>query len=289
MVQVVKIYTSLRFVLTSAVFAGLWALERRTHEQAAAALLELQSRADTLANENARLIRRDQLKSNFIADAAHELRSPIANLKIRLYLLENASHERRSEYMADLKFQLERLNRLSEDLLAISRIDAAASAHRFTSVDFNHVAEEVIIAFRPTAESAGLSLETHYTSPLPMVMGNHGQLVQVGSNLVANAIHYTPSGHVTVSTLLNAVRKQVCIQVEDSGIGIPPDDLPRLFDRFYRGRYSSSTAGTGLGLSIVKEIVELHGGSIDVETEVGRGSRFRVCLPLAGERADDRV
>lgn len=287
--RVIKLHTSLRFALSSAIFAGLWMLEARAREQATAALYQLESelerrvavRTSTLAAESARLIELDQIKSKFIADAAHELRTPITALNLRLYLLEQATPERRPQYLDEFKGQLTRLTQLSENLLAISRLDALDATDHFERVDLNQIAEEIILAYRPLAETAGLSLISEYSPQIPPVLGEPQQLVQVGANLVANAIHYTESGHVLLRTLLDPEQRQACIEVHDSGVGIHPQDMPRLFERFYRGQDTNGVNGTGLGLSIVKEIVDLHGGSIEVESQVGKGSRFRVCLPLA--------
>jgi signal transduction histidine kinase len=287
--RVMKLHSSLRYALSSAVFAGLWMLEARAHEKAVTALRQFESqmeervgaRTSALAAENVRLIELDQLKSKFIADAAHELRSPITALNLRLYLLEHATPERRPQYFAEFKDQLARLTRLSEDLLALSRLDSFDATSRFGLVDLNRVAEEVLIAYHPIAKTAGLSLETDYAPQMRPVLGEYQQLLQVGSNLVANAIHYSESGQVKVRTVLNAEKQQACIEVQDSGVGIQPLDMPHLFERFYRGEHSNGAPGTGLGLSIVKEIVDLHGGNIKVESQLGKGSSFTVCLPLA--------
>lgn len=287
--RVLKLHSSLRYALSSALFAGLWMLEVRTREKVSASLQQLESelmhrvaeRTSALAAENAHLIELDQLKSKFIADAAHELRSPITALNLRLYLLEHAAPENRSRYMTEFKEQLARLTRLSENLLAISRLDALDVTGHFSLVDLNQVAEEMVVAYRPLAETAGLNLVSEYAQPMQPVLGDQQQLIQVGANLLANAIHYTQSGQVLVKTLLDLENKQACIEVKDSGVGIDPQDMPYLFERFYRGQHSNGASGTGLGLSIVKEIVDLHGGSIHVESQVDSGSTFRVCLPLA--------
>jgi signal transduction histidine kinase len=287
--RVMKLHSSLRYALSSAVFAGLWMLEARAREKAETALRQFESQMEervgqhtsALTAENARLIELDQIKSKFIADAAHELRSPITALNLRLYLLEHATPERRPQYFAEFKDQLARLTRLSEDLLALSRLDSLDVTSRFALVDLNRVAEEVIIAYHPIAETAGLSMATEYAPQMKPVLGEYQQLLQVGSNLVANAIHYSESGQVKVRTVLNAEKQQACIEVQDSGVGIQPLDMPHLFERFYRGEQSNGAPGTGLGLSIVKEIVDLHGGSIKVESQLGKGSIFTVCLPLA--------
>lgn len=287
--RVLKLHASLRYALSSALFAGLWMLESRARQQAETGLEQvqqqismLQAERTALAAENTRLIELDQLKSKFIADAAHELRTPITSLNLRLYMLEHAGPERRPHYLAEFQQQLVRLSNLAEDLLTIARLDSFDAANDFAPVDLNLIAEEIMLAYRPLAEASGLSLITQYTPNMPPIPGDHRRLVQVGANLVANAIHYTPSGHVVISTALNIPAKQVYLEVRDSGIGIPASDLPHLFERFYRGKlvHQTNIPGTGLGLSIVKEIVDLHGGTIEVESIEGEGSVFRVCFPL---------
>jgi len=117
------------------------------------------------------------------------------------------------------------------------------------------------------------------------VRGAPNQLAQVITNLVANAINYTPAGEVSVSA--DQRHGQVCLEVSDTGSGIDPDDLPHLFERFYRGRGARSVRGTGLGLAIVKEIVDLHGGAIAIHSEVGVGTTFTVTLPLQASAAEE--
>lgn len=290
--RVLKLHSSLRYALSSAVMAGLWMLEVRAREQTESALTQLTAQVDTLDHErskllaeNARLIELDELKSRFIADASHELRTPITSLNLRLYMLEHAAPDQRPKYMTEIKEQLTRLNHLTDDLLTISRLDSFDAAAEFGAVDINQVMEDVLIAYRPLADATGLSLISRYTTNLPPVQGDRQRLAQVGSNLVANAIHYTPSGHVMVSTTLDVNGRTACLQVQDTGIGIPETELPHLFERFYRGKAvnKANIPGTGLGLSIVKEIVDLHGGTIEVESTPNAGSTFRVCLPLAVE------
>jgi two-component system sensor histidine kinase BaeS len=136
------------------------------------------------------------------------------------------------------------------------------------------VAEQVVVAQRPRAEAAGLELLFEPGEDLTPVWGECNRLTQVVTNLVANAINYAPAGRVRVTTRLDRAHGQACLQVEDTGMGIEPEDLPYLFDRFYRGLRASQSEvpGTGLGLAIAKEIVGLHGGEIEVESRVREGS-----------------
>ena len=134
-------------------------------------------------------------------------------------------------------------------------------------------------------EVCGLVFEVDLTSSLPLIYGNPSQLKQVIENLLTNAIHYTSAGEVLVSTYHDSEHGMVCLQVTDTGIGISEDELPLLFDRFYRGERTSQSniPGTGLGLSIVQEILALHNGRIEVESELHKGSTFRVWLPISNQ------
>ena len=133
------------------------------------------------------------------------------------------------------------------------------------------------------AESSGIALGFEPEPELPYILGDDGQLTRVITNLVSNALRYTIQGRVVVCTHID--EKDVCLEVQDTGIGIDPDDRPHLFERFYRGKQVRQTKihGTGLGLAIVKEIVELHNGSIDLESELEKGSTFTIRFPIETE------
>jgi two-component system sensor histidine kinase BaeS len=182
-----------------------------------------------------------------------------------------------------LKEQAQRLAQLVEGILNLSRLEMGGDRVAFAPVDLNALAEQVVVAHRPSAEAAGLLLRFEPATDLPRVSGEVNQLGQLATNLVANAIAYTPSGSVRLSTRLDAECDQVCLQVQDTGVGIDAEDMPHLFDRFYRGKrpVQANIPGTGLGLAIVKEIVDLHSGRIEVESTPDVGSTFCVWLPLA--------
>jgi PAS domain S-box-containing protein len=252
--------------------------------QIAATLEErVAARTRELAEANERLTELDRLKSKFISDVSHELRTPITNLKLYVELLERGKLDKQAGYMATLKEQANRLTRLVDDILNLSRLELAASKVQFAPIDLNTLVQQVVAAHRPSAEAAGLTLTFAPAPDLPPAYGEPNQLAQVIANLTANAINYTPAGHVQVATYQWA--SQACLQVQDTGSGIDPNDVPHLFERFYRGRraHQPDVPGSGLGLAIVKEIVDLHSGKIEVESMVGQGSTFRVCLPLASQ------
>jgi signal transduction histidine kinase/AmiR/NasT family two-component response regulator len=239
-------------------------------------------RTRELVEANERLRELDQLKSKFISDISHELRTPATNVRLYLQLLESGKVEKRARYLSVIEEQTDQLVRLVEDILYFSQLELNRSRIKFAPVDLNQVAEKVVATHQEHAMDTGLELIFEPETGLPLVQAQAEQIAQVVTNLVDNAVHYTSDGHVRVSTRLAAEREQACLEVQDTGPGIEPEDLPHLFERFYRGQNvgSSNIPGTGLGLSIVQEIVNLHGGKIEVESQPGQGSTFRVWLPL---------
>lgn len=223
----------------------------------------------------------DRLKDLFVSDVSHELRTPTTNISLYLELLENAQPQKRPEYLTVLKEQTRVLIKLVEDILDLSRLTIGkARKIEFSNVDLNVLADEVVMAHRPLAEASGLVLNYTPDQELPPVWGEPNQLGRVINNLVSNAIHYTLQGGVFVRTYIE--NGDACLEVRDTGIGIDPEDQVHLFERFYRGRRvrQSKVHGTGLGLAIVKEIVDLHGSQIEVESTVGKGSKFLIRFPL---------
>jgi PAS domain S-box-containing protein len=242
---------------------------------------ELTEANTQLAAANQRLQELDQLKSKFVSDVSHELRTPVTSLKLYTELLDHGKPEKQAGYKQSLIEQANRLMQLVEDILNLSRLELGASRIQFEPVDLNTLVAAVVGAHQPGAEAAGLKLSFTPDAHLPPVQGEPNQLAQVMTNLITNAINYTPQGMVQVRTFRRGQR--ICLEVQDSGLGIDPEDVPHLFDRFYRGTRAvkSKIRGTGLGLAIVKEIVDLHGGQIEVESKVNAGTTFRVCLAPA--------
>lgn len=253
-----------------------WVLE--TLEQRVA------ERTQELADANERLKELDYLKSKFVSEVSHELRAPVTNLKLYLELLAKSPAEKRPRIVNVLGQQTERLTQLVTDILDLSRLELGRERIRFESLDLNRVVEQVVEAHVPRAEAANLALNFVPDPALPRLEGERNQLAQVVTNLVANAINYTPEGMIEVRTCAGD-EGDVVLEVQDTGLGIAPGDLPHLFERFYRGNLSRDldVPGTGLGLGIVQEIVDLHQGAIMVESDVGVGTTFRVSFP-AGRR-----
>jgi len=236
----------------------------------------------------------DRLKDKFVSTVSHELRTPLANVKLYLSLLQQGRPERHEKYLDVMQREVDRLARLIGDLLQISRLQSEQRAERpqrRERIDFEAVIETVIRNNVAWAESEHKDLlHQCLSSPLPTGCGDPEQILRALTNLVGNAIAYTPEGgRVVVRSQVEPVKQTkpdwIIIDVIDTGIGIPASDLPTIFERFYRGsNVSPAMPGTGLGLAIVKDIVELHGGRIEVESEEGRGSRFRLRLPVSNSK-----
>jgi PAS domain S-box-containing protein len=248
---------------------------------------ELEARVDErtheLAAANQRLLELDRLKSKFVSNVSHELRTPISNLKLYLSLLQRGKTDKRAHYEAMLQTSAERLGQLVEDILNLSRLEISHfQPKEMEPTDLNAVINQVVALHQPQAETSGLRLTFEADHDLPLIVGDYNQLSQLVTNLVVNALHYTPHGAVAIKTDRLPTEPNVLLSVEDTGVGIMPEDLPHVFDRFYRGNHRQSVdiPGTGLGLAIVKEIVEIHHGEISLQSQVDIGTRVEVRLPI---------
>ncbi len=247
----------------------------------------VRERTRELIEANEQLTELDRLKSRFIADISHELRTPATNVRLYLDLLKHGKPGKQDQYLKVIEEQTDQLVRLIEDILSFSRLELNQSDTEFGMVDLNLIAEQVVAANQTRADAANLKLTFEPDTALPRVRGEPTQLAQAVSELLENALDYTQVGQVRVTTGVVTERSQVCLEVADTGRGIEAEDLAHLFDRFYRGRGvgSSNLPGSGLGLSIAQDIVELHKGQIKVESQVGEGSTFRLYLPLEENQA----
>jgi signal transduction histidine kinase len=235
--------------------------------------------------EITRLKELDRLKSQFVATVSHELRTPLANITLYLSLLRRNQGDRDPHYYETLERETERLTIMIEDLLDLSRLDAQREV-KFDRLRLRNLLAEIAEGQQPVCESKRIEL-IYLPEGDPIILANRDHLIQVFTNLIANAIAYTPAGEKIQLRLSSTVYKHdrpgVNIEVEDSGVGIPTDELPYVFDRFYRGRMAQQLKihGSGLGLAIVREIVEGHGGDISVQSDIGQGTCFQLWLPLA--------
>jgi two-component system phosphate regulon sensor histidine kinase PhoR len=228
------------------------------------------------------LRRLETVRRDFVANVSHELRTPLASIRAMAETLQDGAINDMAvagRFVNIIVGEVERLTRILEDLLILSRAESQIpERHRFALSDLTR---DVVERFQAQAEKAGVTLSGRGPQPLT-VTANRDQMEQVLVNLVDNAIKYTPGGG-RVEVVWETGDRGVGVHVIDTGIGILSQDLPRLFERFYRvdKARSRQSGGTGLGLSIVKHIIETHGGNVTVESEYGRGSTFSFTLPTS--------
>lgn len=226
-------------------------------------------------------------QTRFVAYASHELRTPITNLKTRLYLLRKQP-ERMEQHMRVLEEVTDRMRRLVEGLLDLSRFERGIIALNKRVTNLYSVVESTVLTQQPEAERKGLSLTLESPVTSIMVDIDPERIIQVVTNLITNAINYTPAGGSVTVRLFTAKgaggrNGYSIVEVEDTGVGIAQEHLSHVFQPFFR--VQNQVEGTGLGLGISQEIVELHGGRIGVESDLGMGSRFSFWLPVAEESA----
>lgn len=226
----------------------------------------------------------DEARNNFITQVAHELRAPLTN--IRLYVesaIENGQAEPavRENALNVINQESRRLERIIGEMLSISEIEAGSLRVHKDDVHLDALLEEARLDFEPQAKEKKVAVEFLLPPKMPVLQGDRDKLALTVHNLVGNAIKYTPSkGKVTVR--LEESRGQVNIEVADTGIGIKPDELEKVFERFYRAKDErvSKITGTGLGLTLAREVARLHGGDVTVESQINKGSTFTLTLPL---------
>jgi PAS domain S-box-containing protein len=236
--------------------------------------VQAQRLALDVEQERAKALRR------FLADASHDLRTPISVMKTNLYLLQKQlDSDKLLRHVNILALHTDRIHRMLEDMFTLSALDLGTAEFRFEVCDVNSLAREAYARFQSAA--AQHTFQIDQSAQRADVIAEAAQLIRAVGCLLENALHYTPSGGTIVLRTRNDER-QVVIEVCDSGIGIQPDDLPNIFNRFYRTDKArgSDHGGSGLGLPIARKIVEAHGGHIEVESAPGTGSTFKVFLPL---------
>jgi PAS domain S-box-containing protein len=223
-----------------------------------------------------------QAKDALMLAASHELKTPLTTLRSlsELLLDFDLTESQRHELLQDLHGQVDRMERLIADLLDVSRIDSGRMSIELSRVDVGPVIEHVCEEVRPLLEQR--ALKRHLPSDVPPVLGDARKLHQILVNLLSNAIKYSPEGGAIVLSV-SVDGNQVHFRVADHGVGISPEDLPRLFEKFYRAEDPAvrRTAGTGLGLYIVRSLVDMLGGHVDVKSQRGKGSVFTISLPRA--------
>jgi two-component system OmpR family sensor kinase/two-component system sensor histidine kinase BaeS len=234
------------------------------------------------------LERADQRRRNLTADVAHELRTPLHVIQGNLEGILDGVYEPTEVHVNATLDETRLLARLVEDLRTLSLAEAGQLPLHLETVDVGELLADVRTSFSGQTEAAGIDLRVQVAEDAPdgglTVTGDVGRLDQVLGNLLSNAIRHTPSGG-EIALRAAPIQDGVRIAVSDTGEGIPAEDLPYIFDRFWRGnraRTRGSGAGSGLGLAIARQLVRAHGGRIEVESAVGEGTTFTIELPASG-------
>ncbi len=226
-----------------------------------------------------------ELKTDFVSKASHELRTPLSLIKAYVEMLidgEAETDETRNEFYHIIQTEANRLERLINNMLNISRIESGISQGEWQETDLKDIIDEVVDLAKPRAAEKNISISHKRGQLCTVAEIDRDMLHQVIMNLVSNAIKYSPEGgRVTLSTALSDCDRSVMVTVADTGLGIPPDAVEHLFDKFYRIKnYNRIATGTGLGLNLVKQVVErIHGGEVGVDSELGMGSKFWFTVP----------
>ena len=237
-----------------------------------------------------RLKKLEKVRQDFVANVSHELKTPLTTIKGYVEtLLDGAIQQDVAvPFVQVIKRHADRLEQILEDLLTLSKMETKTFSLKRERVPLGNLIEHALELVKDSAEKKNISVSHAEISPTLSVYGERGYLEQVLVNLLDNAIKYShEKGKIRVSTV-EKDQNEIQILVEDDGVGISKEDLPRIFERFYRvdkGR-SKELGGTGLGLSIVKHIVQAHGGKVWAESEPGKGSTFYITLPAQSRAID---
>jgi signal transduction histidine kinase len=236
----------------------------------------LRSLAGAFNEMSARLAANDATQRSFLADMAHELRTPLSVIQGQLEAIAEGVYPADEAHLDPVLYQVGILERLVEDLRTVALAEAGALRLDLEPVDLAALVSEAVDAVR--RDATGIELTTDIDPTLPPIELDPARIRQVLSNLLVNALRHTPGGGHVTATVALAGTDRVAVSVQDTGSGIAPELLPRIFDRFVKGGASS---GTGLGLAIARQLVEAHGGTISAESAPGQGTTIRFDLPIA--------
>ena len=238
---------------------------------------DLRSVARAFNSMSARLKSSDEQRRSFLADVTHELRTPLSVIRGQAEAIADGLYEGDAAHLAPILDATQTLDRLVEDLRTMVLTDAGSLVLRKEPTDVAALAADAVEAFKTQAETAGVALGSNLEDSLPPVELDPTRIGGVLGNLLSNAIRHTPRGG-SVRVSLTAAGDAVIVTVADTGEGIPPELLPHVFERFVKG---ASSTGSGLGLAIAHDIVAAHGGRLEIQSDLGAGTRATLTLPIA--------
>ncbi|MEP7199074.1 MAG: HAMP domain-containing sensor histidine kinase [Chloroflexota bacterium] len=246
----------------------------RVAERGPRAMRSLARAFNTMAE---RLQRNDELRRDLMADVAHELRTPLAVIQGNLEGVLDGVYPRDDAHLAPILDETRVLSRLIDDLRTLALAESGALKLQTEPTDLAVLLSETVNSFRAQAEGNGVTLTVDVAGDLPLLDVDPTRIREVATNLIANALRYTPrSGAVRVRATFDATSQRATVSVGDSGAGIAPEALPHIFERFYK---ASNSRGSGLGLTIAKNLVAAHGGEMSAQSEVGKGTTITFTLP----------
>jgi signal transduction histidine kinase len=240
---------------------------------------------DELREKNLALQELDRLKSQFVSNVSHELRNPLAVIKLYSALARRGRPEKRDHYLQTIERETQRLETMVENVLDLSRLDRGTLELNLEPLNVVRIVHHVVEVYEESARAKTIDLQNRVRGPLPTLWADEHQLIQILTNLLDNALKFTAAGGqvwIAAAQIDGPAEPQLEIVITDTGPGIPPEEQEKVFERFYRGKSGSpTTPGTGLGLAIVKDMVRLHRGHVELESTPGQGSTFRLRFPLS--------
>ncbi len=237
---------------------------------------EMRSLTRSFNAMTARLQSNEELRRDMLADVTHELRTPLTVIQGNLEGMLDGVYPLDRDRVESILSETRLLSRIIDDLRTIALAESGALKLQKESTDLGELINQVVAAFHPQADTAGVALSTEISPALPAIEIDPTRIREVLENLIANALHFTPrDGSIRIRC--ESTNQRVSVSISDIGQGIAAEDLPHIFDRFYKG---SDSRGTGLGLAIAKNLIAAHGGEIFAESEVGKGTTITFTLPI---------